>query len=603
MRDFFNLKTWLMLGAGLTFTAFAIAQEGPVSSPFAKKAKKKQAWEVATPQQPTAPSQSYTAQTHTGSTSTGSYIPPNQSQYSGATTYQAPGSGTSYRSHTVPETNYSPPVGTYVPSGRAPNISDFESQPLAGQYSYPSPQSSYQPGYEAHAYNQPGQTRPSYQHVQGQSQQPPYPSQAQSPYANHQPQPYPGQGVYNPQQNRTQTATYRPSWQDRLGLSNIATDFGGYLRLGAAATQRDDWSEDFIADGLLRGEVSGITQGGLEYGLGGRVRGQYDKFRRGFGGRVGDCPPEIAGCASVDIAGTPTAIRGHTTQFYTAGPSNAQEEEFALEGAYLFLRSAYGDVTVGRDDGAAYLFSLGAPSLLAIGASNSPVDYTGLDSVKTVNDASGFAEKITYTSPRLLGDTVGVGVQFGVSYAPDSRACGVDYCVRANGADGSGVLSPDIEDVFEAGLALDRTFDNGFSVEATATYATGSEDTGLDVFDDLQALGLGLELGYGDFILGGSYLNSNNGLTDGDYIAWDAGLTWQPSQLGFTLGYGQSEDRNINLESEQAVFGVSYDWNDNLRFGTGAQYIRRDVPINRAGVVTQEEEDALSIFLEGRVTF
>jgi len=97
-----------------------------------------------------------------------------------------------------------------------------------------------------------------------------------------------------------------------------------------------------------------------------------------------------------------------------------------VEGAYVFLRSAYGDVTLGRDDGAAYLFSLGAPTLMAVNASNSPMDYTGLDSVKTVNDASGFSEKITYTSPRLLGDQIGFGVQLGASYAFNARACGVD---------------------------------------------------------------------------------------------------------------------------------------------------------------------------------
>ena len=125
------------------------------------------------------------------------------------------------------------------------------------------------------------------------------------------------------------------------------------------------------------------------------MRAQYDPFRRGFGGRVPLCPPDIAGCSA---SGT-NSLRGHTSQFYQFGLDDARETQIQLESAHLFLRSAYGDVTIGRDDGAAYLFSLGAPTLLAVNASNSPVDYTGLDSVKTVNDASGFSEKITYTSP------------------------------------------------------------------------------------------------------------------------------------------------------------------------------------------------------------
>lgn len=424
------------------------------------------------------------------------------------------------------------------------------------------------------------------------------------------------QGTYMPQQGPNQAPQSGPmqqpkpqTWKDRLGFGSLLTTISGYLRLGAAATQRDvggtgnDWSEDFIADGMARGEVSAVTYGGLEYGAGLEVRGQYDKYRRGFGGRVGDCPPTIAGCPSVLIGGTPTATRGHTSQFYASGADNAKEAEFALEGAYLFLRSAYGDLTVGRDDGAAYLFSLGAPTLLAVGASNSPVDYTGLDAVKTVNDASGFSEKITYTSPRLLGDTVGVGVQIGASYSLDSKACGVDYCVRTNGKDGSGAVSPDLEDMMEVGLSLDRKFDNGFSVEATATYAIGSEKSNNAAFEDLEALGLGVELGYNDFTLGGSYLNSNNGLANGAYTSWDTGLTWKPNKLGFTLGYGHAKDKNVNLKSDQAVFGVTYDWRENVRFGTGVQHIQRKTNYTPGGVVTPTKEKATSIFVEGRVTF
>ena len=317
---------------------------------------------------------------------------------------------------------------------------------------------------------------------------------------------------------------------------------------------------------------------------------------------VGDCTPDIAGCASVDINGTPTALRGHTSQFYTSGADNADDFEAELEGAYIFLRSAYGDVTVGRDDGAAYLFSLGAPTLLAVNASNSPVDYTGLDSVKTVNDASGFAEKVTYTSPRLLGDQIGVGVQLGLSYAPNARACGVDYCVRSNGSDESGAFSPDLDDVFEVGLSLDRKFANGLEVEATGTYAIASEQSGLEAFDDLSAYNAGIEIKLSDWTVGGSYLQSNNGLNDGDYTAWDAGITWKPSKIGFSASYGYAEDENINLTSDQIVAGISYEF-DRFTLGTGVQYIERTVPIATGLVVGEETEKATAIFVEGGFTF
>lgn len=392
-----------------------------------------------------------------------------------------------------------------------------------------------------------------------------------------------------------------------MGLGNLTTILRGFIKGGVAAVTRDDdvtsesdWKEEFVGDAKAELEVSAITDTGYEYGVNLEGRAQYDKFRRGFGGRITDCPPTVAGCSPAQIDGIPTALRGHTSRFYTNGPDEAEEGQIALESAHLFLRSTYGDVTIGRDDGAAYLFSLGAPSLLAVGASNSPVDYTGLDSVKTINDASGFSEKVTYTSPRLLGDRIGVGVQFGGSYALNARACGVDYCVKRN--DGTGTLAPDLEDILEVGLALDRTFDNGLKVEGTATYARGSEKSGFAGLDDLESFNLGAETSWMDITLGGSFLKSNNGLLDGDYKAWDIGATWKPSALGVTLGYGHAKDENVNLTSDQFVAGLTYDF-EKFTLGAGAQYIERETQGVSGSVVTPQKDKATALFIEGGFEF
>jgi len=388
---------------------------------------------------------------------------------------------------------------------------------------------------------------------------------------------------------------------NRIGLGAISTLIRGAFRGGVAARENNGWEEAFVGDADIEIELSTFTQGGLEWGVHGQVRGQYDEGRKGFTRRLPDCPPSLAGCASVMANGTNVAVRGHTSQFYTFGPDVAKDTQVAFESAHLFLRSAYGDVTVGRDDGAAYLFSLGAPSLLNVGASNSPVDYTGLDSVKTLNDASGFSEKITYTSPRLLGDQVGLGIQFGLSYALNASACGVDYCVDLN--DVQSVVAPDIQDVMEAGIALDRTFAPGVSVEATATYARGSEKSGQLGLDDLQAFGTGLEFRMNDFTLGGSYLNSNQGLLAGDYEAYDIGLTWKPSVLGFTVGYGHASDKNVSLTSDQITGGVTYDVNERIRVGAGVQYSDRDTVQDVAGTAQSVNEKATAIFIEAGITF
>ena len=505
---------------------------------------------------------------------------------------------------------YQPPA--YQSQGYQPRTYQQPPQPQAPTYQNPSyqPPATQRPSTQRHGssqtYGVPSSTPPvgnapnGYSAPTGQAPN----GYTQGDYAPNGYQSAPPTGAPNPGGPFGTGPQRKRSWTEKLGFKNLATLLRGKLILGGAATYRDvdegqlgpgdGWTDSEIADAELEFEVSAITDGGLEYGAALGVRAQYDEFRRGFGGQLPECPPGIAGCS-----GSVTGLRGHTSGFYSGGEDITKDAQVALETAHLFLRSAYGDVTIGRDDGAAYLFSLGAPSLLAVGASNSPVDYTGFDSVKTVNDASGFGEKITYTSPRLLGDQIGFGVQIGGSYALDGDVCGVDYC---NGKNIDGILQPEIEDIFEVGLAIDRTFGNGLRAELTGTYANGSEQTGGAEFDDLESFGAGLEFEYGQWTLGGSYLDSNNGLLDGDYTAYDVGLTWKPSALGFTLGYGHAEDDNVGLESDQAVFGVTYDFK-KFTLGTGVQYVDRSVSGIENGLPTTLDQKAASVFVQGGFKF
>lgn len=625
MGEFRQSTTIFLSTFAVSVLGLSLAAQAQMS-PFAKKGK--QAWETSDPTPvpttsptTTAPQQSYQYQ----------YPAAQPQTLSGA--YQ-PSGGLAAPVQTAQKPNY-PSNYNYAPAqqAQAPIGQSAVAQPDVQTHvktQAPSQMAAAQPGatYDYPSYGNRPAAQPALRGTPSQANGSYYPgranpygvqqqAQSRSPFAPpSQTQPYPAQQTQQTQQPRPQNPYGTPvnqprSWSDKLGLGNVEFNYEGYVKAGAAGTHRDslttnnNWGEDFILDGSLRGEVSAITRGGLEYGAVVEVRGQYDQYRRGFGGRAGDCPPGIAGCASTNVGGTDFGLRGHTSRFYASGANDAKDIEAQVESAHLFLRSAYGDVTIGRDDGSAYLFSLGAPTLLNVGASNNAVDYTGLDAVKTINDASGFSEKITYTSPRLLGDSIGVGVQFGASYALDAQACGVDYCVRGNDKEPTGILAPDIEDVMEFGVALDRKFDNGLSVEATANYARGSEKSAIAAFDDLKSLGLALELGYLDWTLGGSYLHSNNGLASGDYEAMDVGLTWKPNKLGFTLGYGHATDDNIGLTSDQAIFGLSYDVRENMRIGTGVQYVNRDVNVYdvTSGLISGQNEDATSVFVEGRFTF
>ncbi|PHR61194.1 MAG: hypothetical protein COA43_04240 [Robiginitomaculum sp.] len=635
-------KTIALLSVGTFLAATSVgAMAGTGSnSPFASKTKKPKAWETQIAPQPT---QQYQPQSQNGGNYT---IPEYKAAKEKAPEYTAP----TYTApeYTIPQTNN---VKTYgVQPWRTP-MGSSATTPLSAPTSigasgigtsrigtsganYQMPSSHYQqPTPSASATTNTGEHYPGRQPAVQPSwaKTPTYapPSTqttSQSIYAkpaknythqyetgqNAQSQQYGSQTPQTPQasrQNQYASAaalrpSSKPSWAQRLGFGNVKLDVSGKARTGVAAVFKDSKTKaEAIVDLDVRAELSAITEGGLEYGVGLRARAQHDRLRRGFGGRVGDCPASNVGCARALVGTDTRSVKGHTGQFYTDGARDANDVEIALEGAYLFLRSAYGDVAIGRDDGAAYLFSLGAPSLFAVGGSNSGVDYTGLDSVKTVNDASGFAEKITYTSPRLLGDTIGVGVQFGVSYSPNAKACGVNYCVKKNLIGATDIFAPEIKNVIEGGLSLDRKFANGMGIELTGTYARGSEDTGNVAFSNLSSWGSGLELTYADFVFGASYLNSNNGYAgDGDYTAYDVGISWQPSNWGVSASFGHAKDDIAQLTSNQAVFGINYDF-AKFSVGTGVQYVNRKTPFVSGVTIDRNSEDAVAVFIETGIKF
>ncbi len=576
--------------ATLSIAATIVAEAGPASqSPFANK--KPKAWETQT-------------QTQTQTTPRIKWQQPNTHQTAQPLTYPQT-YPKAYPQATPPHTNLRTGGGYYP--GKQP-ASQMQNRQAPRQYN--SRLAPTQPGQ-----TQPRQTpawanktyAPTRQAQQNQNYQPSYQNPPQYQNRNIAQNQTRHQARTQPPVLRGASSPYgtKPSWIQRLGFGNVQTSLNGHVKAGAAAMDRNDAgiSAEVVVDLDMRGEVSAITEGGLEYGAGLRVRAQRDRFRRGFGGRAGDCPPGISDCTSVLVAGDTRAVRGHTGQFYTSGPDESRATALGLEGAYLFLRSSYGDFVIGRDDGSAYLFSVGAPSLVAVNASNSPVDYTGFDSVKTYNDASGFSEKISYTSPRLLGDAIGVGVQVGLSYAPNARACGVDYCVKGNTAHPLDPFAPEIKNIFELGVALDRKFANGLSAELTGTYARGSEDSGLALFDNLESYGLGLELKYGDFVFGSSYLNSNNGFSgQGGYTAYDAGLTWHPSKWGLPASYGYADDDIAKLTSNQAVVAASYDLG-NIRLSGGVQYVNRNVPVITLGVRDKRQQEAVALFVEAGMDF
>lgn len=386
---------------------------------------------------------------------------------------------------------------------------------------------------------------------------------------------------------------------------------------GSAAAGLIDGHVRGDADALIRAEGTTILSSGLELGIGTALRLDGQQPHQTFaGGRY----------SSLLSGGT----RG-------LGP---RDGDLFVEGAYLFARGGLGSLYLGRDDGIASRLAVTSPSIFrSVRVSDWRTDLTGLNDVHTVNDFSGTATKVTYMPPTgLFGGVVGQ-FELGLSYAPRLSECGTDNCAPEDGfvvaltPDGAAAAVPTGQawrDVVEAALY----YQNDIKVDGEplalglgASYVSAREDgaplavgaTPAFALDDYRAYAFGLNLNYGPLTIGGSVKSTNAGLATGDqaedYLAFDAGVTYETGDWNFMLGFGAADaERDAGLlvaprtpqvlpfaldrRTQTAQAGVSKALGQGVRLGVAAQFVDSDKPDPLGG-----DEDAAAIVLESSIQF
>ena len=312
-----------------------------------------------------------------------------------------------------------------------------------------------------------------------------------------------------------------------------------------------------------------------------------------------------------------------------------------VDRAYVFAKGGFGSVSIGSDTGVAEKLAVTSPTIFrALGVNDWRADPSGFNDVHTVNDFSGNSAKITYMPPSgLFGGVVG-NVQMGVSYAPELESCGVDECAPLGnivpgqnnelmiGQNGQ-VLVRDQRwrDVSEAALYYQNGFSMGgdrllLGIGASFVRADQDETGSLndDFVEDYEALALGLNLAYGDLTIGGSVKTTNAGLEDGgagesDYLAFDAGITYQAGDWRMMLGYGEADaERDASLlvgptnglavpyaldrRTQTAQAGVAYVLGHGITLGAAAQFVESNKPAALGG-----DEDTASLMIESSIRF
>lgn len=342
---------------------------------------------------------------------------------------------------------------------------------------------------------------------------------------------------------------------------------------------------------------------------------------------------ELGAAASLRADGDATArttVGGRYSSIAAGGPRGTPADggDVFLEGAYLFARGGFGAVHVGRDKGVASRLAVTSPTIFrAVGVNDWHTDFTGLNDVHTVNDFSGLASKVTYMAPPgFLGGLLGQ-LQVGLSYAPEIKSCVDDGCAPLGGfaiAPSGGLASADQSwrDVIEAALYYQKGLDVGaakpMTVGVSASYVQAEDDTRslpvVPLLGDYRAIAVGLNLALGRMTVGGSVKSTNTGPDQArseDYLAFDAGVTYDAGEWNFMLGYGAAEadvdaalllgplgPYRLNRETQTAQAGISFAFDHGVTLGAAAQYID-----SLKADVLGGDENAAAVVFESSIKF
>lgn len=298
-----------------------------------------------------------------------------------------------------------------------------------------------------------------------------------------------------------------------------------------------------------------------------------------------------------------------------------------IDESYLYFQGSFGKIIVGSENSAAYLLSVGAPTVDANFDGADPnyriFQVGGNRAAATQQYAptmSGDSEKITYLSPRFAG------FQVGVSYTGDNSEEATVGQVKARGGSFAGMPTDDDigeqQDIIEVGVNYEQKF-NDFGILAGATYGWGSlEDRGSCAavppgpggvppgvpascnFDDQEQWSVGLNVTFAGFTIGAGYFWDNAGIrSNGDREAIAAGINYRigPLLLGASYlhltqeqGTGATAGGSRDDEIDRYLVGARYTFHPGMEARASVHYYDLD-GANNTATGANDRNDAFAV--------
>jgi outer membrane protein OmpU len=298
--------------------------------------------------------------------------------------------------------------------------------------------------------------------------------------------------------------------------------------------------------------------------------------------------------SQVFFEGSTTLTNGLTVGYHSRlFQENEATTGTQMERSFLYFSGDWGLVNLGREAGVGYILQAKAPGAdsnqdgvnveMNFFNISGNVDRDYQHAGTSSNNASKFADKISYLTPKING------FQFGASYSPEYDQQLIGDNTAGMEADNT---TSDFKNMLEgAGYYEGKIGDVGLSIGAG--YSTADREVEAANDDNYVEWNTGVKLTYEGVSFGGAYNTDNGGLdNNGDTDNWTVGLAYAWDAYSIGASYFNSDGEVAGAQDDEFdryMIGAGFKMAPGIEFRTAAGYYDLD----RAG--TANDNDGYSI--------
>jgi hypothetical protein len=266
---------------------------------------------------------------------------------------------------------------------------------------------------------------------------------------------------------------------------------------------------------------------------------------------------------------------------------------FAIEDSFIFASGNWGRISLGVEDGTAFLLQVAAPSaddnVDGIETFVNPFNFSetslsGTDFETEVstfgldydNDLTAGVDKISYMTP------VFSGLQAGISYTPD--VANFSPVSRGPAGNSPNNALDEFGDAWEGAIRYENEVSDTLSYSFGGGYTSvNTEQTnGASTIDTFEEWNVGLNVNISDIGIGAVYTENNGGVVSGndsktyvigaDYTVGDIkyGTSW--------LNNTHEETTTTEVDTNRITGGLVYEYGPGLSFRGSVSHITADAP-------------------------